>query len=364
VLRLTATVADPAPAEHGEGPIWDAAAQELVWVDITAGLVRRGRVDGEDVVDVAAHRGGDTVGFVVPAAAGGWLLGAGAGITRLSAEGEAHALIELTGEGGSADAGGTRMNDGACDRAGRFFGGTMGFDERPGAGTLYRLDLDGTVSTVLDGLTISNGLGWSPDDRTVYLSDSGATTVWAFDYDLDSGTFGDRRVLLDFSEDPDGVADGLTVDDEGCLWTALWGGGQVRRYSPAGDLLAVVDVAASNTTSCAFVGDLLVISTSVHAGRRREGRPARRRPAVHRAHRRHRPGRVPLPRPARRPLPALTPPPSSRTADTPPSAPEPREECAGSGHLIPAAHRRTGYFSDASASRSLTRPPVRSSAPA
>ncbi|WP_164700365.1 SMP-30/gluconolactonase/LRE family protein [Modestobacter sp. KNN46-3] len=264
MIRLQATPTSPVPAEHGEGPVFDAAAQELLWVDITAGLVRRGTIAGDDVVPVASHRGGDTVGFVAPAAAGGWLLGAGAGITRLTAEGDAQVLIELTGEGGSESAGGTRMNDGACDRAGRFFAGTMAFDERPGAGSLYRLDLDGTVSTVLDGLTISNGLGWSPDDRTVYLSDSGAKTVWAFEYDLDSGAFGERRVLLDFSDDPAGVADGLTVDDEGCLWTALWGGAQVRRWSPEGELLAVVEVAAQNTTSCAFAGDLLVISTSVH----------------------------------------------------------------------------------------------------
>jgi len=265
VIRLSAAPASAAPAEHGEGPIWDAAAQELVWVDITAGLVRRGRVQGDDVVDVAEHRGGDTVGFAVPAAAGGWLLGAGAGITRLGADGEADVHVELTGEGGSETAGGTRMNDGGCDRAGRFYGGTMAFDERPGAGALYRLDLDGTVTAVLDGLTVSNGLGWSPDDATMYLSDSGAKVVWAFDHDLAAGTSDRRRVLLDFGTDPDGVADGLTVDDEGCLWTALWGGGQVRRYSPAGELLAVVDVpGVQNTTSCAFVGDLLVVSTSVH----------------------------------------------------------------------------------------------------
>ena len=76
--RLTATPASTTPAEHGEGPIWDAARSELVWVDITQGQVRRGRVSGDDVLDVAAHRGGDTVGFAVPASAGGWLLGAGA----------------------------------------------------------------------------------------------------------------------------------------------------------------------------------------------------------------------------------------------------------------------------------------------
>jgi len=264
-MRLQAAPASTRPAEHGEGPIWDAAAHELVWVDITAGLVRRSRVQGTDVLDVAEHRGGDTVGFVVPAAAGGWLLGAGGGISRLTADGEASVLIELTGEGGAEQAGGTRMNDGGCDRSGRFFAGTMAFDERPGAGTLHRLDLDGTVSTVWAGLTVSNGMGWAPDDRTVYLSDSGAKVVWAAPYDLDAGTSGERRVLLDFTADPDGVADGLTVDDEGCLWTALWGGGQVRRYSPAGELLAVVDVpGVQNTTSCAFAGDLLVISTSAH----------------------------------------------------------------------------------------------------
>jgi sugar lactone lactonase YvrE len=165
--------------------------------------------------------------------------------------------------------GGTRMNDGGCDAAGRFYAGTMAFDEREGAGTLYRLDLDGTVTTVREDLTVSNGLGWSPDGRTAYLADSGPGLVWAFDVDPGSGAFTGDRVLLDFSgpagADTDGVADGLTVDDEGCLWTALWGGGQVRRWSPEGELLAVVDVPVRQTTSCAFAGpgrDLLVISTS------------------------------------------------------------------------------------------------------
>ncbi|MCU1613800.1 MAG: SMP-30/Gluconolaconase/LRE domain protein, partial [Frankiales bacterium] len=113
-------------------------------------------------------------------------------------------------------------------------------------------------------LTVSNGLGWSPDDRTVYLADSGPGLVWAFDYDLGDGTFSRQRLLLDFSRQ-DGVADGLTVDDEGCIWTAIWGGGQVRRWSPEGELLAVVELPVPNVSSCAFAGsarDLLVISTS------------------------------------------------------------------------------------------------------
>jgi sugar lactone lactonase YvrE len=216
------------------------------------------------LTETASFHGGDTVGFVVPAAAGGWVLGAGGGISHLSPDGTARVLVDLTREGGSPDDGGTRMNDGGCDAAGRFYGGTMAFDQRPGAGSLYWLDLDGTVSTVLDGLTVSNGLGWSPDGRTAYLADSGPGLVFAFTYDPGSGAMTDQRVLLDFARQ-DGVADGLTVDDEGCLWTALWGGGQVRRWSPEGDLLAVVDVPIPQVSCCAFAGpglDLLVISTS------------------------------------------------------------------------------------------------------
>jgi sugar lactone lactonase YvrE len=245
--------------------MWDGARDELLWVDIPAGLVRRAAVSPDGVLtELARHRGGDTVGFVVPVVAGGWLLGADGGFTFLAEDGTARVLIDLAGEGGSPEDGGTRMNDGGCDRAGRFFAGTMAFDERPGAGALYRLDLDGTVTTVLDGLSISNGLGWAPDDRTVYLADSGPGLVWAFDYDLGSGDFTRKRVLVDFG-DQDGVGDGLTVDDEGCIWTAVWGGGQVRRWSPDGDLLAVVDLPVPQVSSCAFAGpnrDLLVISTS------------------------------------------------------------------------------------------------------
>jgi sugar lactone lactonase YvrE len=265
VQRLTSSPAAPEPCDHAEGPVWDAARGELLWVDIPNGRVHRAEVSaGGELTEVGSARGGDTVGFVQPAAAGGWVLGAGGGISHLAPDGTARVLIDLAGEGGSPDDGGTRMNDGICDRAGRFYGGTMAFDQRPGAGSLYRLDLDGTVTTVLDGLTVSNGMGFSPDERTVYLADSGPGLVHAFDYDPGSGAFTGRRVLLDFSRQQ-GVADGLTVDDEGCLWTALWGGGQVRRWSPDGELLAVVDLPVPQVTSCCFAGaglDLLVVSTS------------------------------------------------------------------------------------------------------
>ncbi|MGY1694545.1 SMP-30/gluconolactonase/LRE family protein [Geodermatophilus sp. SYSU D00814] len=258
---LRATPASAAPADHGEGPTWDDTRRELLWVDISAGTVRRGAVDGDDVRDTGSLHAGDTVGVVVPAAAGGWLAGAGGGFTHVAEDGTARVLVDLAGEGGGEDDGGTRMNDGKCDPAGRFYAGTMAFDQRPGVGALYRLDTDGTVTTVRESMTVSNGLGWSPDGRTVYLTDSGPGLVHAFAYDLADGAFGDGRVLLE-TGGPDGVADGLTVDDEGCLWTAMWGGGQVRRWSPEGELLAVVEVGVAHTSSCAFVGDLLVVSTA------------------------------------------------------------------------------------------------------
>ncbi|MGY1733035.1 SMP-30/gluconolactonase/LRE family protein [Geodermatophilus sp. SYSU D01045] len=264
MLTLRATPADPARADHGEGPTWDDARSELLWVDISAGRVRRAALDGDTLTDTGSLHAGDTVGAVVPAAGGGWLAAAGAGFTHLAEDGTARVLLELAGEGGGPDDGGTRMNDAKCDRAGRFYAGTMAFDQRPGAGTLYRLDTDGTVTTVREGLTVSNGLGWSPDDRTVYLADSGPGLVHAFDHDPSSGAWSRGRVLLE-TGGPDGVADGLTVDDEGCLWTAMWGGGQVRRWSPEGELLAVVEVPVANTSSCAFAGPdrgLLVISTA------------------------------------------------------------------------------------------------------
>ncbi len=275
MLTLTATpVRGVEPAVHGEGPVWDHARAELLWVDIPRGLVLRGRVDGDTVVEVATHRAGGTVGFVVPAADGGWLLGADGGFTHLSPGGTPTALVEVPGEGRAT---GTRMNDGAADPVGRCFGGTMAFDETPGAGSLHRVDLDGSVHPVLRDLTVSNGVDWSPDGSTVYLADSGAATVRAYDYDLGTGEFGDSRVVVDLTAE-DGAPDGLTVDAEGCLWVAVWGGGQVRRYGPTGELLAVVEVPTPNTSSCAFAGpdlDLLVISTSTqgltdpdpHAGR-------------------------------------------------------------------------------------------------
>ena len=145
-----------------------------------------------------------------------------------------------------------RTNDGACDAAGRFWIGTMALDLTPGAGALYRYD--GKLQRVLQGVTLSNGLGWSPGDTRMYYIDSTEYRVDAFDFDLASGDLEERRPFVSIDETV-GIPDGLTVDDEGGVWVALYGGSCVRRYDERGRLDAVLEVPAENVTSCCFGGD-------------------------------------------------------------------------------------------------------------
>ena len=176
------------------------------------------------------------------------MLAAGPGFLFVDDDGSVRELAQP--EAGRTD---VRMNDGACDPQGRFWAGTMAYDESPGAGALYRLELDGSCTTVLTGLTISNGIGWSPDGSTMYLNDSGTGCVDAFRFDGATGAISDRRTLVR-SDQPGVVPDGLTVDEEGGIWVALWGGGAVNRYAPDGSLLASVELPVERPTSCAFGG--------------------------------------------------------------------------------------------------------------
>jgi sugar lactone lactonase YvrE len=148
------------------------------------------------------------------------------------------------------------MNDGACDPQGRFWAGTLADDHRPGGGALYRLERDGGTELILDGLMISNGLGWSIDGSTMYLVDSGPRVIHAFAFDAERGTIADGRILVTVAEGV-GAPDGMTVDADGDLWVAIYGGGRVQRYSAAGVLLEELVVPAGQSTSCAFAGPAL-----------------------------------------------------------------------------------------------------------
>ena len=177
---------------------------------------------------------------------GGWLLGAGRGFVYLAPDGTHRTIAELSPAG-------TRMNDGACDPQGRFWGGTLADDHHDGGGALYRLDRDGHAEQMLDDLTISNGIGWSRDSGTMYLVDSGPRVIHAFAFDADRGTISDGRVLVTVPEDV-GAPDGITVDAAGDLWVAIYGGGRVSRYAPDGSLRQVYPIPARQCTCCAFGG--------------------------------------------------------------------------------------------------------------
>ncbi|SDI20935.1 Sugar lactone lactonase YvrE [Actinokineospora alba] len=256
----------PPPGKLSEGPVWDARAQVLTWVDILPGLIHTAElVPRPEVPDlrllhtVSLDR---AVGAAVPRESGGLLAAAGTGFRFVPGDQE-FAGLDLPDDGVAR-----RMNDAKCDPCGRLLAGTMAFDARPDAGALVSLDSAGRVRTLLDPVTISNGLGWSPDGRLLYYADSATHRVDVFDYDLETGDLGGRRT---FAEVADGAPDGLTVDAAGRVWVAIWGAGEVRAYHPDGSAHAVVPVPAAHVSSCTFAGpdlDVLVITTAT------EGRSA------------------------------------------------------------------------------------------
>jgi sugar lactone lactonase YvrE len=235
----------------GEGLRWDARRNELLGIDILAGRIYRGHIatDGELSLFRQYWVPG-TVGAIVPVEGDeGWMVSAGRGFALLYPDGMLRPIVPVAPVG-------TRMNDGACDPQGRFWAGTLAEDFRPGGGALYRLDQNGQLEMMLGGLTISNGLGWSPDGSIMYLADSGPRLVHAFRFDGATGTISEDRVLITVPEEL-GAPDGLTVDAEGDLWVAIYGGGRVHRYSPDGELREALTVPAVQCTSCAFAGPAL-----------------------------------------------------------------------------------------------------------
>jgi sugar lactone lactonase YvrE len=240
-----------AAARLGEGPVWDARSSTLRWVDIERGEVHRfDPASGADTF----FEVGEPVGTVAVRAAGGLLLATRTGLyTCLDNGGQRTLLHEV-----DTDPPGGRFNDGKADPWGRFWAGTM-LDGTDGAAALYRLDPDHSLHRVVTDVSISNGIAWSPDGTTMYYVDTMTRGVDAFDHDPSSGTVTNRRRLFDIDR---GWPDGLTVDADGCLWTALWDGWAVQRHTPDGHLLTTVEVPAQRVTSCTFGGSTLYITTA------------------------------------------------------------------------------------------------------
>jgi sugar lactone lactonase YvrE len=246
-------------AELGEGPLWDDRTERLLFVDIMRGHIHEfDPATGRDrIVNV-----GRPVGCLALTEKGDWIAAASDGFYRVDPRsGGVVRMVSI-----EAELRDNRMNDGYVDARGRFWAGTMGMGGAREKGTLYRLDPDGRVRRMLGPVSISNGLDWSPDNRTFYYTDLALSRIDQFDFDLATGTIKNRRPFVDFPLEI-GYPDGLIVDADGFVWVALWEGGSLHRYAPDGRLDLIVPVPASQTTKCAFGGkdlsDLYVTSAWV-----------------------------------------------------------------------------------------------------
>lgn len=244
----------------GEGPVWDVASQSILWVDITAGNIH------QFCPNTGAHSSyftGQQTGSIVLERSGQLVAALQNGFFRINLRGKTQ--VPITDP--ERHLPGNRFNDGKCDPAGRFWAGTMSVRDEPGAGKLYCLDRDLSVSVKIRGVGCSNGLAWSPDEQTFYFIDSLARNVVAYDYDVATGTICNSRNILEIPPQ-NGIPDGMTVDTEGMLWIALWGGGKVIRVDPAtGIILHKIGLPVTLVTSCTFGGkdlrDLYITSASI-----------------------------------------------------------------------------------------------------
>jgi sugar lactone lactonase YvrE len=253
VLRGRWRPLGPERHELGEGARF--LDDRLYFVDLLAGRLLRAdprtETPPEELLVLDVPLG------AVAVAGGGLVAAAGTGIARLDLSGN---LVWLSrpADGGPVP---QRMNDAAADPSGRFWAGSMAWDSTDGAGALHRLDLDGSVRTVLTGLTIPNGPAFSPDGRTMYLADTPRSVIHQYAVDPATGELGERAVFAEV----DGSPDGMVVDADGFVWSAIYGSGRLHRYRPSGELVERVQVPARQPTSLAITADpphLLVVTTA------------------------------------------------------------------------------------------------------
>ncbi len=235
----------------GEGPVWSSKEQVLYWVDIESNcFYRMYPATGKyEVFDV-----GLPVGVLALRASDGLVMATKKGFAFWDQQ---KGLRFITDP--EADKPHTRFNDGSVDGQGRFWAGTMcGMPEMCEApeGSLYRLDADGSIHIMETGLKISNGIGWSPDNKLMYLTDSPEYMIYAYDFDPATGAIENRRPLI-HTPDENGIPDGLSVDSEGFIWSARWGGWKVTRYDSTGKVEREIQLPVECPTSCTFGGERL-----------------------------------------------------------------------------------------------------------
>jgi sugar lactone lactonase YvrE len=254
-MKTAFEVAAGAADELGECPIWDEQSGLLWWVDSRAPAVKRldpasGKVSvlplAETVGSIAFRRRG---GMLAATRSGIHFLDPATGALAAAARPEAHLPDN-------------RFNDGRCDRAGRFWVGSMNDVRRDPVGTLYRLDADLACTPLRNAIIIPNGLAWSPDGRSMYFADTNRNTIWTRAYDPATGGATSERVFADTGA---GRPDGSCVDADGCLWNAEYGGWRLVRYTPAGKVDRTIELPVANLTCCCFGGsnlDVLYVTSA------------------------------------------------------------------------------------------------------
>lgn len=256
--NLNAKLVLDAKATLGEGSIWQPKENKLYWIDIEGKTLH--------IYDPVTNKDkqfplGSRVGTVVPVKGGGALVALQSGIKKIDTKTGKLTFIDNP----LPDTVNLRFNDGKCDPSGRFWVGTMALDSRRKGAVLYRMDSDKTIHMMLDSVTISNGIVWTADKKTMYYNDTPTGTIQAFDYNDKTGAISNRRVVIRIPKGGGGP-DGMTIDADGNLWVALWGSGTVGKFDPhTGQLLQKVIVPAPNVSSCAFGGknlETLYITTA------------------------------------------------------------------------------------------------------
>lgn len=239
----------------GECPVWDERMHALWWVDIHGKALKR--YDGTHVTVMPMP---EQPGSIALRRAGGLLVAMQSGVFLLGKR-EPKLMVRP-----AEHEAGMRFNDGRCDRAGRFWVGTLEDPDHPPRGVLYRVEADGRATAMRSAIRVPNSIAWSPDGGTMYFADSPRHKIWAYDYDVQTGKTANERI---FATPHPGFPDGSCVDADGCLWNAEWAASRVVRYTPAGKIDRVIAVPAKNPTCCAFGGtrlDTLYITSADGAG--------------------------------------------------------------------------------------------------
>jgi sugar lactone lactonase YvrE len=241
-------------SDLGEGPIWSADTNSVTWTDITKNTFHTADIDTGKTMSFGVP---SMVGAIAQSKDGGYIAATQKGFARIGVDGKYSPLHSFLPDD-------MRMNDGKVDPSGRFWAGSMALSFEKGRGSLYVLEKDNSYRSILDDITLSNGMGWSPDAQYFYYIDSVPGVLKRFDYDLHTGQISNPKDLITF-DSSSGIPDGMSMSSDGKIVIALWDGRRIEIYEPSGEKVSEITLGVSRPTSCTFAGpnrDILIVSTA------------------------------------------------------------------------------------------------------